>query len=134
MQPRLRSGPGTVDPVTGQFALSSSDVDVAGAGAVSRTYLSRTPTVGSGGPLGPQWSLSTGMGQSLKLLPDGNAEFRGRRRANDLRHNGEGEFEAPKGDGNLTLEAKEKEPARELLNMFSRIQALGTSTIFDTSL
>ncbi len=104
----VKIGPGTVDPVTGQFALSASDVDISGAGVVSRSYLSRALTAGSGGPVGPQWSLSAGTGRGLKLLADGNAELTSAGgRSATFNYKG-GKFEAPKGDENITLEPKEE--------------------------
>ena len=124
-------GPGKVDPVTGQFSLSASDAAITGAGGVSRTYLSRLPNAGAEGPLGPQWSLDFGMGQSLRLLPDGGAELAGASGGLTIfASNGKGGFEAPKGDGNLTLEAKEKEAGKGITEYVLKDPAAGTSTTF----
>lgn len=61
-------GPGSVDPVTGRFDLTSKDVSIATGGpelSVGRTYDSRQPTLGATGPLGPQWSMNMGSSESL---------------------------------------------------------------------
>jgi YD repeat-containing protein len=103
--PPLHVGPGSVDPVTGQFALSASDVDIAGAGHVSRSYGSRT--TGGEGPLGPEWRLDIGVGQSIKVLPGGNAQITfASGRSIAFASDEKGGFTAPKGDENITLEAK----------------------------
>jgi tripartite motif-containing protein 71 len=102
-------GPGSVDPVTGQFALTASDVDIAGAGRVSRTYLSRSPAAFAEGPLGPQWSFSFGTGQSLEILPNGNVELRSSSGEPTTFEKDGTTFIAPRGDEIVTLESKEKE-------------------------
>jgi streptogramin lyase len=106
----MKVGPGTVDPVTGQLALGAADVDVAGVGGVSRSYLSRTPNANSEGPLGPQWTLNVGAGASLTVQPKGSVELRGADgRLTTFAYEKSGVFASPKGDGNMKLEAKEKE-------------------------
>jgi YD repeat-containing protein len=102
-------GPGSVDPVTGQFALTASDVNIAGAGRVSRTYLSRSLSLGVEGPFGPQWSFSFGTGQSLNVLPNGNVELRSSAGEPTTFEKDGTKFIAPKGDEIVTLESKEKE-------------------------
>jgi RHS repeat-associated protein len=76
-------GPGAVNLQTGNYKLAAADVQVASPGAalsLSRSYESRNQTAGSGGPLGPQWSLSLpdgaadGVWQSLHVEPNGNVE------------------------------------------------------------
>src|SRR4029077_10403647 len=102
-------GPGTVDPTTGQFKLSATDVSLAGVGGVSRVYESRNLAAGVGGPLRPQWAVSLGGGQGLTVLPNGSVVLAGPQggRTTFLRKEG-GEFESPLGDSNLKLEAKEQ--------------------------
>jgi YD repeat-containing protein len=102
-------GPGSVDPVTGQFALTASDVNIAGAGRVSRTYLSRSLSLGAEGPFGPQWGFSFGTGQSLNVLPNGNVELRSSAGEPTTFEKEGTKFIAPKGDEIVTLESKEKE-------------------------
>jgi YD repeat-containing protein len=127
----VKLGPGSVDPVTGQFALSASDVTMAGAGSVSRSYDSRSPAANLESPLGPQWSLHTGTGQSLKLLPDGSAELQGSGGEPTIfASNEKGGFEAPKGDGNLTLESKEKEAGKGITEYLLKNPAAGTTSRF----
>jgi sugar lactone lactonase YvrE len=103
-------GPGTVDPTTGQFALSATDVSLAGVGGVARTYHSRQLTAGTEGPLGPQWAVDLGTSESLTVLPNGNAMLAGASGGlTTFNYKGKGEFESPEGDSNLTLEGKETE-------------------------
>lgn len=127
----VKVGPGTVDPVTGQFALGASDVTISGAGGVSRSYDSRSPATNLESPFGPQWNLSVGDGQSLKLLPDGSAELQGSGgEPTVFALNKEGKFEAPKGDGNMTLESKEKEAGKGITEYLLKDPAAGTTTTF----
>ena len=66
------AGPGTVDPITGQFSLSATDVSISsGSGSlgVSRTYNSQQLTAGTEGPLGSQWTFSTGPVQKIEKMP-----------------------------------------------------------------
>jgi YD repeat-containing protein len=127
----IHLGPGSVDPVTGQFALTASDVDVAGAGSVSRTYMSRSPSISPEGPLGPQWGISLGTGQSLKVLPDGNAELRsGAGGLTTFESNKTGGFITPKGDENLALESKEKEAGKGITEYLLKDPAAGTAIVF----
>ena len=122
-------GPGSVDPVTGQFALTASDVDIAGTGRVSRTYLSRSLSLGVEGPFGPQWSFSFGTGQSLNVLPNGNAELRSSAgESTTFASDGGGVFTTPKGDENLTLESKSKEG--KIVEYLLKDPAAGTTIKF----
>jgi hypothetical protein len=103
-------GPGSVDPVTGNLTLSATDVALAGTGGVSRTYQSRNATVGAGGPFGPQWTVSVGGGDALRVLPTGSVAVL----SNDggqttYSLNSKDEFESPKGDENLKMEYKAAE-------------------------
>ncbi len=103
-------GPGNVDPVTGNLTLSATDVALAGTGGVSRTYQSRSTTAGAGGPLGPQWPVSVGGGESLKVLPTGSvAVLSSNSGQTTYSLNSKGEFESPKGDENLKMEYKAAE-------------------------
>lgn len=98
-------GPGAVDPTTGQFTLTADDVSLGGASGVSRSYQSRNLTAGASGPLGPQWAMSVGGGEGLVVLPSGDvALISGTGGQTTFTLNAEGEFEAPKGDENLTIE------------------------------
>ena len=128
----IGAGPGSVDPVTGQYRLSPGDVDQAGAGSVSRVYTSRSWTAGFEGPLGPQWGLSAGAGESLKILGNGNAELRssnGSRTTfgyNTEKHT----FKAPKGDENITLEPHEEKAGKGITEYLLKDAAAGTTTTF----
>lgn len=127
----VKLGPGTIDPVTGQFALSANDVSMAGAGGISRGYDSRSPAANLESPLGSQWKLNAGTGQSLKLLPDGSVELQGPGGEPTIfASNGEGGFEAPKGDSSLALEAKEKEAEKGITEYLLKDPAAGTTTTF----
>ena len=120
-------GPGSVDPVTGNLTLGATDVSLAGTGGVSRTYQSRTPTVGAGGPLGPQWTVGVGGGESLKVLPTGSvAVLSGSGGQTTYSLNSKGEFQSPKGDENLKMEYK----AAEHKYVLSDANA-GAETVFE---
>jgi DNA-binding beta-propeller fold protein YncE len=127
-------GPGTVDPTTGQFKLSASDVSLAGAGAVSRVYESRNLTVGAGGPLGPQWAISLGGGEGLTVLPNGSvvlASSAGATTTFTPNEKEKGQFESPLGDGNVKIEAKEKVPGKGITEYLLQNTTAGTTTTFE---
>jgi YD repeat-containing protein len=124
-------GPGTLDPVTGQLALSTSDVNVAGVGGITRTYLSRSPSAGSESPLGSQWTLGIGAGQSLKILPNGNAELRSSTGGRTtFASNKEGGLTSPKGDESLTLQPKEKEAGHGITEYLLKNETAAITTRF----
>ena len=133
----LPVGPGTVDPTTGQFKLSATDVSLASAGAVSRVYESRSPALGVGGPLGPQWALSLGGGQGLTVLPTGGVVLSSSAGGTTtftpvLNAEGKltGEFESPLGDENLKVEAKEEKAGHGISEYLLIDSKAGTTTIF----
>lgn len=127
-------GPGSVDPTTGQFKLSSTDASLAGVGAVDRVYQSRNLTAGAGGPLGPQWTLGLAGGQGLTVLPDGSVSLRGSSGAltTFLRQEvaGHVEFESPLGDSTLKLEAKPNEVGKEVTEYLLVNTSTGSTTHF----
>jgi RHS repeat-associated protein len=100
-------GPGSVDPVTGEFSLQATDVAVASTGApltVSRSYRSRHLSAGHNGPLGAQWSLSVGGQQTILTTPDGNAELINTAGQQTVfTTNGKGGFNSPSGDADVKL-------------------------------
>jgi DNA-binding beta-propeller fold protein YncE len=103
-------GPGAVDPTTGQFTLTASDVSLGSASGVERSYESRNLTAGTTGPLGPQWAMSVGGGEGLGVLPSGNVLLiSGTGGVTTFTLNKKGELEAPKGDENLKIENKASE-------------------------
>ncbi len=124
-------GPGSVDSTTGQFKLSATDVSLAGVGGVTRVYQSRSLTAGTEGPLGPQWAVSLGGGEGLTVLPTGSVVLASPRgsRTTFLRKEG-GEFEAPLGDTNLTLEGKEHEKGKGITEYLLTDATAGTTTRF----
>ncbi len=127
-------GPGTVDPATGQFGLTSTDISLAGVGGIARTYLSRQPTAGSEGPFGPQWSTSLGaVAESLTVQPNGSAALANASGGlTTFAYNAtKKEFEAPEGDSNLKLEAKEKEAGKGITEYLLIDTAQGTVTRFE---
>jgi RHS repeat-associated protein len=99
-------GPGSVDPESGELSLNATDVSVGAPGSsltVSRGYRSRHLTAGTEGPLGPQWTLSTGgqesilkLGSSATLTAAGGGQT-------TFTSNGKGGFTSPTGDTNLAL-------------------------------
>jgi tripartite motif-containing protein 71 len=126
----VKLGPGEVDPVTGQYTLSASDVDLAGAGDVSRTYLSRSLALGAEGALGPQWEFNLGSGQNLNILANGSAELRSSAGGSTTFKYEKGKFTAPPGDENISLEPKEREPGKDITEYLLREPDAGTTTVF----
>lgn len=128
-------GPGSVNLQTGNFRLGATDVSVGGAGAalsVSRSYESRNLMAGSGGPLGPQWSLSLpdaaayGVWRSLHAEPDGNVEVTLSNGAPlSFAHSGGG-FLSPAGYQTETLKGYPAEKPSE----YRLTNAAGDQTIF----
>jgi RHS repeat-associated protein len=100
-------GPGSVNPLSGEFSLSASDVSVTAPGAslsVSRSYQSEHLTAGAEGPLGPQWALSIGGEESLVKLPTGSMVLSGAGgQQTTFTSRGGGRFNAPVGDSSLVL-------------------------------
>jgi DNA-binding beta-propeller fold protein YncE len=124
-------GPGSVDPTTGQLTLTATDVSLGGAGGVSRTYESRNLAAGLEGPLGPQWAISLGGGEGLTALPNGSVVLAGSSGGRTtFTRNEKGEFESPKGDGNLKIEAKEQEKGKGITAYLLKSAAAGTTTEF----
>jgi YD repeat-containing protein len=124
-------GPGTVDPTTGQFALRATDVSLGGTSGVSRVYQSRNLGGGAGGPLGSQWAISMGAGESLVVLPEGSvvlvASNGGR---TTFTRNSKGEFESPLGDSNLKIEPKEPVKGKGISEYWLVDEAAGTTIHF----
>jgi YD repeat-containing protein len=124
-------GPGAVDPSSGEFTLSASDASLGGVAGVTRTYGSRHLTAGAEGPLGPQWQLSVGGGQSLTVYPEGEAVLTATGGARTtFERNVKGEFESPPGDSNLRLEAKEEHAGKGISYYLLSDATAGTSTKF----
>ena len=103
-------GPGTVDPQSGEFRLSATDVSITAPGgslSISRSFGSLHTTAGAEGPLGPQWSLSLGGSQNLTKLPDGDMLLTdGTGLQAVFASAGGGAFTAPTGDEGLVLTEK----------------------------
>jgi RHS repeat-associated protein len=128
-------GPGAVNLQTGNFRLAATDVQAASPGSaltLSRSYESRNPNAGAGGPLGPQWMLSlpdgpaAGVWQSLHVEPDGNVEatlVNGARLA--FARNGSS-FTSPAGYQTATLSGLPSEKPTE----YKVVNAVGDATIF----
>ncbi len=99
-------GPGSVNPVTGELSLSTTDVSIGvpeGALAVSRSYRSRHWAQGTEGPLGLQWNLSLGSQQSLTRVSGGMILTGGSGEQIVFEGKVGGEFTSPTGDADLTL-------------------------------
>ncbi|HEY5195238.1 MAG TPA: 6-bladed beta-propeller [Solirubrobacteraceae bacterium] len=125
-------GPGSVDPSDGQFTLNATDVSLGGTSGVSRTYQSRSLTSGAEGPLGPQWTISTGGGEGLTVVVSGSAVLNAANGANAIfTRNEKGEFESPSGDSNLKLESKEKVPGKGITEYILNAQTTGAKTKFE---
>ncbi len=101
------TGPGSVNPQSGEMNLSATDASLASPGSpltLSRSYGSLHLEAGSEGPLGPQWSLGLGGAQNLTKLSNGNVLLTdGSGLQAVFASKGSGEFTAPKGDENLKI-------------------------------
>ena len=99
-------GPGAVDPISGQYQLAATDISLGGVASVGRAYRSRSITAGEGGPLGPQWTMSLGGREGLRMLADGSMILTAASGSQTtFARNSSGEFESPLGDSVLKLEA-----------------------------
>lgn len=105
----ISTGPGWVDPITGQFTLTATDLNVAGVGGISRTHTSRFPSGETNSPFGPQWAVSATSTQSLIKLKDGSVLMTGTQGAMTIFNNKEGKLESPEGDANVKLTSGESE-------------------------
>ncbi len=120
-------GPGSVDPSSGQLTLRAGDVSLGGLSGVSRTYRSRQLTAGAEGPLGPQWSINVGGGDGLTVMPNGSVVLDSSNGGETMFVlNSKDQFEAPKGDSNLTLEDRASEHKYLLKD-----SKAGTETVFE---
>ena len=102
----IEVGPGAVNPVTGELNLGAADVSIPTPGApllVNRTYRSRHLSSGAEGPLGPQWSMGIGAQQSLTKTPSGLILLATSSGQSAFVSDGKGGYNAPSGDGNLSL-------------------------------
>jgi YD repeat-containing protein len=124
---------GSVNPVNGAFTLTATDVSIGGGEgslAVSRSYNSTLLTAGAEGPMGPQWSVSTGGEEKLEKTSsgDGVVLVGSDGGMTMFKSNGSGGFTAPKGDANLSLtEVIEGGKTKEFL---LKDPAAGTTTHF----
>jgi RHS repeat-associated protein len=121
-------GPGSIEPASGAFTLSSTDVAVAAPGSaglsVQRSLQSRRLAVGIEGPFGRQWQgLSFGGDQSLSILPTGSVVFTGSGGQQSLFTKEGAKFVAPTGDTNLTL-------SEESASKFKLTDQAGNTTTF----
>jgi RHS repeat-associated protein len=126
----LPVGPGTVEPQSGELGLSASDVSMGAPGGsltFARTYGSMHLTAGAEGPLGPQWQMNLGGGQSLTKLPDGDMLLTdGSGLQAVYASEGSGKFKPPSGDQGLTL----SEQTVEGKTQFTLTDGSGAKTIF----
>jgi RHS repeat-associated protein len=97
-------GPGAVDPQSGEFSLTATDVSMGGGLTVGRSYRSRHLSAGGEGPLGVQWALSLGGQESLVKQSDGSMVLTDGSGAQTIfAPDGKGGFISPSGDANLAL-------------------------------
>jgi YD repeat-containing protein len=123
--------PGKLDPTTGQFELTATDVSLGGVSGVSRVYQSRNLTAGAEGPLGPQWAVNLGSSESLTTLPEGSVVLTSTTGGHTtFIRNSKGEFESPLGDGSLKVEAKEPVEGKGISEYLLIDSAAGTATRF----
>jgi RHS repeat-associated protein len=103
----LPVGPGSVNPVSGEFDLSATDVSVAAPGSslsISRTFGSGRLSAGVEGPLGPQWALNINGQESISRLADGSVVLTAADgRKTTFTSSEKGGFTLPAGEANLAL-------------------------------
>ncbi len=100
----VAAGPGQVNPQSGEFALSATDVSMGGGLTVGRSYRSRHLTTGTEGPLSAQWGFSLGGNETLAKQPDGSMLLTDSGGAQtNFAPDGKGGFISPAGDANLML-------------------------------
>ena len=123
--------PGSVNPATGDFALTASDAALASFGGdveVRRSYNSRELAAGAEGPLGAQWSLSVSGEAALRGEPTGLMTLTAATGARvSFTSKGSGEYTSPLGDSNLILTEKAIEGAPAFVLSDA---AAGSSTTF----
>ncbi len=100
-------GPGSVNPLSGEFDLAATDVSAVGPGGamtVGRSYRSRHLSAGAEGPLGPLWAMSVGGEQSIVKLATGSVMLTNNSGQQvDFTSSGGGSFTSPPGDASLSL-------------------------------
>jgi len=121
-------GPGSIEPASGAFTLSSTDVSIAAPDSpglsVERSYQSRRLANAAEGPFGRQWQgLSFGGNQNLTILPTGSIVFTASSGAQSLFTKEGTKFVSPTGDTNLTL-------TEESSTKFKLVDQAGNTTIF----
>jgi tripartite motif-containing protein 71 len=103
----VAAGPGHVNPQSGEFALSATDVSMGGGLTVSRSYRSRHLTTGTEGPISAQWGFALGGNETLAKQADGSMLLTDSSGAQtSFATDGKGGFISPAGDANLTLSSK----------------------------
>jgi streptogramin lyase len=106
-------GPGSVDLESGDFSLGATDVSLGAGLTVSRSYSSRATSEGNEGPLGPEWTLGMAHTKSLVELIDGGVLMTSSNGSQMIFAGlGEGKFESPPGDSNLTLKLEENKTTK----------------------
>ena len=105
-------GPGSVNPQSGEFTMSASDVSIGAPGGsgltVSRSYGSRHLTAGSEGAFGPQWSTSLGGVENLVKTSSGSVVMTNSAGMQTTFLDEKGELEPPLGDANVKLTTGEE--------------------------
>jgi RHS repeat-associated protein len=104
----LATGPGFVNPESGELTLHATDVSIdtaSGPLTVSRGFGSGHLTAGAEGPVGPSWTLDLGgVARSVVKLPTGSVLLdSGDGLKSVFTPKAGGEYTPPKGDENLKL-------------------------------
>lgn len=125
----VSTGPGSVNPLSGEFSTQATDVAVPGGGTtltVSRSYGSDHLSAGSEGPLGNAWSLSLGGQQSLAKTASGSMVLTATNGQQSVfASDGKGGFTAPAGSANLSLKEVTIKGAKDF-----QLSANGATTTF----
>jgi RHS repeat-associated protein len=114
-------GPGTVNPVTGDFDIEETDASISTSGSslgVTRNYDSRETSGGTGRALGAPWSLSFGGAQKLIRNPSTKNMVLTSASGglSTFTYQAAGQYSSPTGDKNLVLTANAGETEFTLSN------------------
>lgn len=106
-------GPGSFNPVTGEFDLEAEDVSVAAPGTpltINRSYNSREPSAGSSEAFGAPWTMSFGGAEKLVKGYQGNMTLTAMDGSQTtFVSRGGGSFESPPGDKTIVLTGSKSE-------------------------
>jgi RHS repeat-associated protein len=97
-------GPGAINPLSGEFSLSTTDVSLGGGLTVGRSYGSQHLAAGETGPVSAQWGFALGGQENLIKEENGSMVLTDASGNQTIfPSDGKGGFVSPVGDSNLSL-------------------------------